>query len=127
MYRGVALPATAAGATLDIRFDGDRVILDGEDVTEAIRTPEIPRRASGGRPTRTCAPRSSHKQRELIAEGDWVAEGRDIGTVVAPDAEVKVYLTRDRRRARAPARAARSRRRGARARRARRTSREPRR
>jgi cytidylate kinase len=35
------------------------------------------------------------KQRELIAEGDWVAEGRDIGTVVAPDAELKVWLTAD--------------------------------
>jgi cytidylate kinase len=33
------------------------------------------------------------KQRELLSNGDWVAEGRDIGTVVAPDAEVKVYLT----------------------------------
>jgi cytidylate kinase len=33
------------------------------------------------------------KQRALLAEGDWVAEGRDIGTVVAPDAEVKVFLT----------------------------------
>jgi CMP/dCMP kinase len=37
------------------------------------------------------------KQRELIASGDWVAEGRDIGTVVAPDAEVKVWLTADER------------------------------
>ena len=37
------------------------------------------------------------KQRELIARGDWVAEGRDIGTVVAPDAELKVFLTADPR------------------------------
>jgi cytidylate kinase len=37
------------------------------------------------------------KQRELIAHGDWVAEGRDIGTVVAPDAELKVFLTADSR------------------------------
>jgi len=35
------------------------------------------------------------KQRALIASGDWVAEGRDIGTVVAPDARVKVWLTAD--------------------------------
>jgi cytidylate kinase len=33
------------------------------------------------------------KQRELVQEGDWVAEGRDIGTVVAPDAELKIFLT----------------------------------
>ncbi len=44
------------------------------------------------------------KQRELIADGDWVAEGRDIGTVVAPDAEVKVFLTADAGRARSPPR-----------------------
>ena len=81
-------------------------MLDGEDVTEAIRTPEV---TAGGvarrRPTRRCARRWSRKQRELIAAGDWVAEGRDIGTVVAPDAELKVFLTADpeeraRRRAR---------------------------
>ena len=35
------------------------------------------------------------EQRRLLARGDWVAEGRDIGTVVAPDAEVKVFLTAD--------------------------------
>ena len=35
------------------------------------------------------------QQRRILAEGDWVAEGRDIGTVVAPDAEVKVFLTAD--------------------------------
>ena len=46
------------------------------------------------------------KQRELLAHGDWVAEGRDIGTVVAPDAELKVFLTADRARARAAARRA---------------------
>ena len=44
-------------------------------------------------PTRACARRWSQKQRELLADGDWVAEGRDIGTVVAPDAAVKVFLT----------------------------------
>ena len=56
------------------------------------------------------------KQRELIADGDWVAEGRDIGTVVAPDAELKVFLTAVRGGARAPARgrAGRRRRDGAR-------------
>jgi cytidylate kinase len=37
----------------------------------------------------------ARKQRELLARGDWVAEGRDIGTVVAPDAAVKVFLTAD--------------------------------
>ena len=54
-------------------------------------------------PTRTCARRWSREQRRLIAAGDWVAEGRDIGTVVAPDAAVKVFLTADPRSARAAA------------------------
>ena len=61
-------------------------------MTDAIRAPEVSEAASkvatnpafaGARP----------EQRELLANGDWVAEGRDIGTVVAPDAEVKVFLT----------------------------------
>ena len=52
------------------------------------------------------------QQRALIARGDWVAEGRDIGTVVAPDAEVKVFLTADERRARAARRRAGAGRRG---------------
>ena len=63
---------------------------------EAIRTPEV---SAGGLaavpPTPPCARRCVDMQRALIADGDWVAEGRDIGTVVAPDAEVKVWLTAD--------------------------------
>src|SRR5512132_1332806 len=43
MYRAVALAGDRDPASLDIRFDGDRVLLDGEDVTEAIRTPEVSR------------------------------------------------------------------------------------
>ena len=94
MYRCVALGGRRPVEMLDIQFeDGDRVILNGEDVTEAIRTPDIALEAS----KRATDPRVREalvdKQRELIAEGDWVAEGRDIGTVVAPDAELKIYLT----------------------------------
>lgn len=97
MYRCVGLravtdPAVDA-ATLDIRFDGHRVLLDGEDVTDAIRTPEAGQAAS--RIATDPAVRSAlvAQQRKIIATGDFVAEGRDIGTVVAPDAEVKVWLT----------------------------------
>ena len=57
-------------------------------------------------PTRPCASGSSRCSATLIAGGDWVAEGRDIGTVVAPDAEVKVCLTASRRGARPPPRRA---------------------
>jgi cytidylate kinase len=72
---------------------GVRVMLDSEDVTEEIRTPTVSAAASlvasdpGVREAMVAA------QRGLIAAGDWVAEGRDIGTVVAPDAELKVFLT----------------------------------
>jgi len=99
MYRTVGLmtarhggPAAERAEELDIRL-GDRIVANGEDVTEAIRTPEVSEAAS----TVATDPRVREalvwKQRELLADGDWVAEGRDIGTVVAPDAEVKVFLT----------------------------------
>jgi cytidylate kinase len=95
MYRCVALAGDRDPASLDIRFDGDRVLLDGTDVTEAIRTPEISQEASR-RATEPAVRRALvDQQRELIASGDWVAEGRDIGTVVAPGAEIKVYLQAD--------------------------------
>ena len=72
------------------------MLLDGEDVSDAIRTPEVSETGlGGGRRSRRCAPRWCEKQRALLAHGDWVAEGRDIGTVVAPDAELKVYLDAD--------------------------------
>jgi cytidylate kinase len=99
MYRTVGLltardggPAAERADGLDIRL-GERVLANGEDVTDAIRTPEVSEAAS----TVATDPRVREalvmKQRELLSTGDWVAEGRDIGTVVAPDAEVKVYLT----------------------------------
>jgi CMP/dCMP kinase len=95
MYRAVALAGDRDPASLDIRFDGDRVLLDGEDVTDAIRTPEVSRAASERATDPAVRAAMVAKQRALIATGDWVAEGRDIGTVVAPDARVKVWLTAD--------------------------------
>jgi cytidylate kinase len=71
------------------------VLLDGEDVREQIRTPEVSRQASVVAAERTVRAALVAKQRELIAVGNWVAEGRDIGTVVAPDAELKVFLDAD--------------------------------
>jgi CMP/dCMP kinase len=78
--------------SLDIRL-GERILMDGEDVTAEIRAPEISRLTpeAAARPQLRAA--LTKKQRELLAHGDWVAEGRDIGTVVVPDAEVKVFLT----------------------------------
>jgi cytidylate kinase len=93
MYRAVALAGDRDPATLRIGFDGDRVLLDGEDVTEAIRTPEVSDLASRRAADPTVRAALVDQQRALLASGDWVAEGRDIGTVVAPGADVKVWLT----------------------------------
>ena len=93
MYRCAALASPRDVATLDIAFDGDRVLLDGEDVTAAIRTPAVSEQASEIAARPEVREALVARQRALIADGDWVAEGRDIATVVAPDAEVKVFLT----------------------------------
>src|SRR5215217_3842846 len=85
--------ARAAGAAASWLYRGSRVLVDGEDVTNRIRTPEISRLASERAADPAVREALVVKQRELLARGDWVAEGRDIGTVVAPDAEVKVFLT----------------------------------
>jgi CMP/dCMP kinase len=118
MYRCVALAALRSGSDLDdeaalgklargldIGLRADRVRLGGEDVTETIRDPEVGKAAS--RVSVHAAVREAMVERQgaLIAEGGHVAEGRDIGTVVSPDAPLKVFLTasdaeRARRRAR---------------------------
>ncbi len=77
--------------------ESSRVLLDGRDVTEAIRAPEVSDAASVVAADPDVREALVAKQRELIASGNWVAEGRDIGTVVAPGAELKVFLTADPR------------------------------
>jgi len=84
---------TGLAASLDFRFDGDKVILDGKDVSAAIRTPEIDKAISP-----VCRiPGVRHHlvelQRKLALDSSCVCEGRDTTTVVFPDADVKVYLT----------------------------------
>jgi CMP/dCMP kinase len=99
MYRAVALTAGERGrepaeiADL-LRLElTDGVRVDGEDVTEAIRRPEVSEAASRVAADPLVRRAMVAEQRRLLALGDWVAEGRDIGTVVAPDADVKVFLT----------------------------------
>ncbi|HEV2076153.1 MAG TPA: (d)CMP kinase [Thermoleophilaceae bacterium] len=111
MYRAVALlelhqggAAAEIAAGLELAL-GERVVANGRDVTEAIRAPEVSEAASRIATDPSVRAALVDKQRKLLARGDWVAEGRDIGTVVAPDAELKVFLTADpeeraRRRAR---------------------------
>ncbi len=74
---------------------GGTVLLDGRDVTAAIRTPQVSEMASRVAADPGVRTALVDKQRALLARGDWVAEGRDIGTVVAPAAELKVFLTAD--------------------------------
>jgi cytidylate kinase len=73
------------------------VLLDGRDVSAAIRTSEVSEAASFVAADPAVRAALVAKQHGLIAHGDWVAEGRDIGTVVAPDAALKVFLTADPR------------------------------
>src|SRR5437764_8956169 len=103
MYRSVALAAarraaepTEVAGSVEIEV-GDRVLVDGEDVTEAIRDPEISEAASRAAADPDVRTAMVARQRELLEHGDWVVEGRDIGSVVAPGAEVKVFLTADPR------------------------------
>jgi cytidylate kinase len=99
MYRAVALsllegdgdPAErAAGMTIQL---GDRVTVDGRDVTDEIRAPEVTEAASRIATLKPVRRALVEKQRQLLQSGDWVGEGRDIGTVVAPDADLKIFLT----------------------------------
>ena len=99
MYRAVALAALERGqppaaVAPELRIElGDRVLVDGQDVTDALRTPEVSEAASVAAAEPSVREAMVAEQRRLLAGGDWVAEGRDIGTVVAPDADVKVFLT----------------------------------
>jgi CMP/dCMP kinase len=90
---GTALGSLAEAAP--IYFAGDRVLIRGEDVTEAIRLPKIDRAVSTVARHPEVREVMRERQRELALQGDAVIEGRDIGTIVCPDAEVKVYLVAD--------------------------------
>lgn len=100
MYRAVALAALERGlapaevaASAAIDSGGDRVLLDGRDVTDAIRTPAVSEAASRAAADPEVRRAIVELQRRVLAGGDWVAEGRDIATVVAPEAEIRVFLT----------------------------------
>ncbi|MBW3652591.1 MAG: (d)CMP kinase [Actinomycetota bacterium] len=95
MYRCVAL-AELRGAEDPLACEielGGQVTLDGEDVSEAIRAPDVSARASEVAARPEVREHLVALQRSMLRDGDYVAEGRDIGTVVAPDAELKVFLT----------------------------------
>ncbi len=106
MYRCVALGAVRAGvnpddagavtelaAGLDIAFDGETVMLDGADVSAEIRSPEVTAAASRVSVHPGVREAMVERQRSLVVAGNYVAEGRDIGTVVSPESPLKVFLT----------------------------------
>jgi CMP/dCMP kinase len=106
MYRCVALAGLRARADLDdgeatgeiarrarIDLRARRVELNAEDVTDAIRAPDVDEAASRVSVHPQVRAAMVERQRELISCGGYVAEGRDIGTVVSPDAPLKVFLT----------------------------------
>jgi cytidylate kinase len=121
MYRAVGLKAVREGVALDdeaavarlaeasvIHVGPDRVTIDGDDITRAIRTPEIDRAAAAVARLPRVRTVLVNQQREQGENGGIVMEGRDIGTVVFPRADVKIYLDaspdeRARRRAADPA------------------------
>ena len=113
MYRAAALyclrqgisirenPAEAAQAVdsidIDIAYheDGQHIFLNGEDVTEKIRTPEVSMGASDVSAISAVRERLVAFQRKLADEKNVIMDGRDIGTKVLPDAQVKIFLTAD--------------------------------
>jgi cytidylate kinase len=101
MYRGLELGDGSALADLaraePVTFDAvGRVWIGGKDVTSSIREQRIDRMVPVVAKHGGVREVMRERQRELGREGDVVIEGRDIGTVVAPKAEVKVYLVADR-------------------------------
>ena len=107
MYRSVALrrdprrrrPRRRGGGRsrlardMDLRMNGGTVTIGDEDVTTAIRAPEVTAAASRVSVHRGVREAMVDRQRSSSKTGGWVAEGRDIGTVVCPEAPLKVFLT----------------------------------
>jgi cytidylate kinase len=76
-----------------VTLDGDRILIAGRDVSSDVRTVEIDRVVSSVARHPAVREILRRRQRALAAEGDAVIEGRDIGAVVCPDADVKIFLT----------------------------------
>ena len=84
-----------SGTAVDIRFSGgeQHVFLDGEDVSGLIRTPEASMMASAVSAKPAVRAFLLEMQRQLARENNVIMDGRDIGTVVLPNADVKIFLT----------------------------------
>jgi cytidylate kinase len=108
MYRALTWLALERGVDLDdedalvrlareneTEIEGDRISISGYDVTDTIRTTEIDRIVSSVARHQRVREVLRERQRALAASGDAIMEGRDIGRVVVPNADVKVYLVAD--------------------------------
>ncbi len=108
LYRALAWAVARAGVNVSdetaleallarthVELAGDRVLVDGHDVTGEIRTPEIGMLTSKLTALPSVRAKMTPIQRSLAAAGGVVLEGRDTGSVVCPDAEVKIYLDAD--------------------------------
>lgn len=110
MYRSIGLYALRAGADcgdeaavapllpeirleLEYRDGAQHILLNGEDVSEAIRTPEVSMAASAVSAHPPVRAFLLDAQRSLAASRNVLMDGRDIGTVILPDAQVKIFLT----------------------------------
>ena len=101
MYRAVALKFLRSGQPLEkivenieIKLDESaKVFLDGEDVTKEIRTPEVSKLASDVSKFPFVREKLTELQREMAKKGSVIMDGRDIGTKVLPNADLKIFLT----------------------------------
>jgi cytidylate kinase len=106
MYRAIALAALRSGLTsadeeaiaalaedLNLDFHDNRVLLDGEDITQAIRTAEVSNSVYLAADNPRVRERLVELQRQFASEGDTVTEGRDQSTVAFPHADCKIFLT----------------------------------
>ena len=92
---GQALAALARDNPIEIEptDDGDRVRVDGRDVTAEIRDPDVAAEVSEVSAHAGVREEMVMAQRALMSRGDWVSDGRDVGSTVRPDADLKVFLT----------------------------------
>ena len=101
MYRAVALKVLLSGkpvedliGDIDIKLDeAARVFLDGREVTKEIRTPEVSKGASDVAKFGFVRKKLTELQREMARQGSVIMDGRDIGTQVLPNADLKIFLT----------------------------------
>ena len=101
MYRAVALKVLESGkpveevtGDIEIKLDeAGKVFLDGREVTKEIRTPEVSRGASDVAKFGFVRKKLTELQREMATQGSVIMDGRDIGTQVLPNADLKIFLT----------------------------------